>query len=228
MNTSRKILTICVIACCPSVGLAEIIYSQTTPEEPIAAFGSVNSEGAPKIADNFSFAGDEAKTIRSVRFIGSPLLTEDELLMNNIRITFFEDDGGLPGTPLIGGDFSVANAVLQKFTGGPLLNGVSIPVEYVADLGDGIEVNPSNEYWMSISNAPIPDLAWAWARANGLMDQRIAGTINNDDGSQSWVISSSQSGMWFELRTTNIPEPESFFLLISGLVGFWCIKGKCC
>lgn len=206
-----------MLTLCSSASNAEILYSQTMPEEPGAAFGSINSSTAPRLADNFLFEGTEAKTIRSVRVIGSPLAAQDTLPLNSFRVVFFGTESGLPGSTLPEGDFSITDGTLQRFTNGRLLNGVGVPVEYWIDLGDGIQLEPNTEYWISVSNRPNSTDSWAWARAGGLFDQQIATTLNTG-APDLWTISGSGGGMWFELRTTNIPEPGGFILCVAGLL----------
>lgn len=109
---------------------AEIIYSQTTPEEPEAAYTSVNEIDSSKVADNFEVPGSEGATLKSVRFIGgytardpeSERFSLDDLPTDDFRIALFEDENGVPGAVLPGGDFMVGTAFRRSPTGGGIIS----------------------------------------------------------------------------------------------------------
>jgi hypothetical protein len=142
--------------------LAAVIYGQTTPTPPTGAYSSNDARSATdqKIADNFLVNSSGPATVRSLRFIGGygasspPPSTPplNALPTDNFRVVFFADAAGAPGTPLVGGDFQVGAPVLRTPTGGPLLNGIYTPLEYILDLGAGIALSPSSMYWVSIVN----------------------------------------------------------------------------
>lgn len=213
---------------------AEVIYSQVGPSAPIGAYSS-NDAGNPtdqKIADNFLFSGSGPATIRSLRFIGGYGLTTpppsmpplDALPPDNFRVVFFVDSAGAPGAALAGGDFHVGAGVQRTPTGGPLLNGVYTPLEYFVDLGAGITLSPSTVYWMSIVNNPGTNYGWAWARTAGVLDQQTAATFG-DIATDPWSIAGG-GGMYFELRKTNVPEPNTLALwfLLSAACGMYCLR----
>ncbi len=200
-----------------------VIYSQKTPSAPAGAFSSLDAPGGQKLADNFSLEGVERVTIRSVRFIGGygvtsrPPITPplDELPNDGFRIVFLEDNGGVPGTLVVGGDLAIDTVFRRAATGGKLLNGIITPIEFIINLHDGLTLTPSIEYWISISNNPGPDYGWIWARANGFHDEMIADTRGSvADGPWNSV---GNGGMWFELNDHNIPEPSTLTFLLIGV-----------
>jgi len=197
---------------------AATIYSQTTPEEPNAAFSSNDTPTGQKVADNFILSGTGPITVRSIRFIGGYIgtpppitLPVDELPIDNFRVVFLEDASGSPGAPVAGGDFAITLPYGRTSTGGQMLNGVLNPIDVIANLGNGITLAPDTDYWISITNDVRPDHSWAWARAGGVFDQSTAGT-DNDIALGPWDIFSN-GGMWFELNDQNVPEPTSLALL---------------
>jgi hypothetical protein len=203
----------------PASSSAEVIYSQTTPAEPIGAFSSQNKTGSQKIADSFVLLGDDVVTIKSLRFIGGygltapPPLTPalDALPLDTFRVTFMEDSGGDPGMPVTDGDFVLAKVVTRNPAGGPLLNGIYSPIEYGVNIGSGVTLMPSTPYWVSITNDAGEDYFWDWARGTGSLDDQVVSTFGSIE-SGPWQIGSS-GGMWFELNDQNIPEPATCVLL---------------
>jgi hypothetical protein len=194
---------------------AATIYSQTLPSEPIAAFGSSETLAvSQKSADNFSFSAANDKLIRSLRFIGGAGLSEP--VADDFRVVFLEDAGGNPGAPLSGGELGIGPAFSRKPTGGQLLNGVITPFEYAINLPNAILLSPKVTYWVSISNSPLPSSGWAWARADGVLDQTTAATIGSI-ASGPWDTFTT-GGMWFELNDHTIPEPSSQIILVLGLI----------
>jgi hypothetical protein len=200
---------------------AGVIYSQIGSSEPIGAYSS-NDSGAPtdqKIADNFLFNSPVTATIHSLRFIGGygvrnpPPQTPplNALPTDDFRVVFFTDSLGAPGVPLIGGDFHIG-PVQRTPTGGPLLVGVHTPLEYVVDLGAGITLSPSTVYWMSIVNSPGSNFFWNWANTAGAFDQRVVSTYG-DITTGPWSVATG-GGMYFELRDTNVPEPNTVWILL--------------
>lgn len=224
------------IACAICVTLSGMvhgapIYSQITPSPPIGAFSSSDTATGQKIADNFRLNTAGSVTIRSLRFIGGygvrnpPPATPPlaALPPDNFRVVFLTDEAGAPGVPLLGGDFNVGASVRRTPTGGPLLNGVYIPIEYSLDLGAGITVSPSAAYWVSIANNPGVNYFWDWARATGILDQRVAATLSGIS-TGSWSVSSG-SAMFLELDDNNVPEPSCFVVLVSAACGNWLRGG---
>lgn len=198
----------------PECAIGEPVYSQVLPEEPGASFGSSDSPISQKVADNFSLSGTNPITVRSIRFVGGSGLAIPP--SDDFRIVFLEDMGGEPGAPLTGGDFSIGSAFSRTLTGGQLLNGVTIPSEYVVNLPGGITLSPNTTYWVSISNDLLPVAGWAWARAGGLFDQTTASTFGSI-ASGPWDTFVN-GGMWFELNDQVIPEPSSFAILLLTLM----------
>jgi hypothetical protein len=225
--------TLCVAVVRPI--RAGVIYSQTTPSQPTGAYSS-NDAGSPtnqKVADNFLLSGPGPVTIRSLRFIGGygvrnppPPSTPplDALPDDDFGVVFFADSGGVPGVPLAGGDFQVGAAVRRTPTGGPLLNALLTPIEYSIDLGAGISLSPGSVYWVSIVDNPGNSYFWAWARAGGVFDQQVAATLG-DVSIGPWNVSTS-GGMFFELSDNNVPEPESFGILLAGTCGMWFVRSS--
>jgi hypothetical protein len=211
---------------------AAVIYSQVGPASPIGAYSSNDSGNATdqKIADNFVVNTPGPTSVRLLRFIGGygvrnpPPSTPplNALPPDNFRVVFFADSAGAPGLPLVGGDFHVGAPVQRTPTGGPMLNGIVMPLEYFVDLGAGITMSPSTVYWMSIVNNPGANYSWAWANTAGAYDQRVAGTLG-DILVGPWNVSSG-GGMYFELSDSNIPEPTSFGVFLAGVFGIWCIR----
>jgi len=196
------------------------IYSQTTLAEPIGAFSADVSLTGQKIADNFLLEGSGTSTVRSLRFLGgygvnsTPPFTPplNALPLDNFRIVFLEDAANSPGAPLAGGDFLVTSVFARTPTGGPLLNGIFNPIEFVIDLGSGITLNEGSAYWISIGNGPGPNHGWAWARAGGVFGPELASNFS-DVTTGPWNVFSS-GGMWFELNDHNIPEPSSQVVVV--------------
>jgi hypothetical protein len=213
---------------------ADVIYSQTTPSQPLGAFSSNDRPTYQKIADNFLFNGSAPVTIRSLRFIGGYGVTNpppqtpplNALPTDNFRIVFFADSAGAPSFPLNGGNFNVGVPVDRTATGGPLLNGVVTPIEYSVDFGAGISLSPGAIYWMSIVNDPEADYFWAWARAGGVYDQQTAGTVGDITGGPWSIV--TNGGMWFELSDSNVPEPSSFGVFLAGACGMYCVRVRRC
>ncbi len=195
--------------------VAAPVYSQVTPMDPIGAFASNDSLAtSQRVADNFFIGGENPITIRSVRFIGGSGLSGPTL--DNFRVVFFDDAGGSPGAPLSGGDFSIGPAFSRNPTGGQLLNGVTVPQEYVINLPNDITVNPNRPYWFSITNDILPVSGWVWARAEGTFDETIASVTDSiETGTWSTLVN---GGMWFELSDHIVPEPSSLSLLIATLI----------
>lgn len=200
---------------------AEIIFSQTSLEGGLrSAATSGTTTASQKIASDFEFDGDEAETIRSINLLGAYSLSPsqspasppiDALPGDAFRVLFFDDQGGLPGTVLAGGDFFVGSAAIHRPTDGELLNGLYTPIEFSLDLGDGIELNPSTRYWMSIVNDPSPNSSWVWGNARSAGDFNSAVT-NEDVTSGPWNLSIDDP-MFFELDNANIPEPTTLLIL---------------
>lgn len=188
------------------------VYSQTTPAVPTASFASNDSYSTnQRVADNFSLIGSDPLTIRSLRFIGTsgPISQRSD----DFRVVFLEDAAGIPGPPLTGGDFAIGSAFRRIPTGGELLNGVGVPIEYVINFPNAISLNPDTIYWISIVNDLLPTSGWSWARSNGGLDLTIASTTS-DIITGPWTLGSSSGGMWFELNDQVIPEPSSFVLVL--------------
>jgi hypothetical protein len=217
--TSIGIVVVLVASADTRCGAA-VLYSQVTPAEPIGAYSSVDIPSVgQKIADNFVIDAAGPFIIRSLRFIGSygmrnpPPLTPplNALPGDSFRVVFLGDIGNGPGMPLESGDFAIGAAIRRTPTGGPLLNGITTPMEFVVDLGNGIELNPLTKYWLSITNNPGAEYGWSWARANGVLDSLVAATFEDID-TGAWTVG-SHGGMWFELSDQNIPEPTTYVML---------------
>ncbi len=214
------------------IATAATIYSQTQPGDPNASFASSNIVNDQKIADNFLVSGTGQYTIRSLRVIGTygtignppvPLPDEPD---DDFRIVFLDDDMGSPSMPVSGGDFSISSAVLRTPTGGQLLNATGRPIEFILDLGAGVTLDRGTEYWISVSNNPLPGSGWAWARANNVHDSQLASTTG-DVATGSWTVGAT-SGMFFELSDENIPEPTSFILSLMALTQLVLIRCRKC
>lgn len=214
LSTILLVFTAVFLATSKCVNAAPI-YSQVLPEEPSAAFGSNDSPISQKVADNFSLSGSNPITVRSLRFIGGSGLANP--VPDEFRVIFLEDAGGTPGLPLSGSDFNIGSAFSRTPTGGQLLNGVTIPQEYIINLPDGITLSPNTTYWLSITNSLLPNNGWAWARAGGVFDQEIASTTGVV-ATGPWTKGASSGGLWFELNDQIIPEPSSFVLLLLSLM----------
>lgn len=194
---------------------AEAIYSQTIPAEPIGAFGSQDTPSGQKIADSFVIDGAESATVRSIRFVGGyglrnpPPITPplDALPTDNLHVFFLDDLNGSPGARIPGGDFAIGPAFRRVGTGGQLLGGVFLPIEYVVNLGSGVELSPSTVYWLVIVNDSDPAHGWVWANAYGRFDQLTAATFSGV-ASGPWNVYDS-GGMFFELMDQIVPEPPS-------------------
>lgn len=173
--------------------VAAVIYSQGFPRNPTASFTSSNVIDRQKLADNFLVDGVDQYEVRSLRVIGGYSDTSQPLFPlpnDDFRIVFLNDASGSPGTPLAGGDFSISSAVKRTPTDGPLLNGVGRPVEIILDLGEGITLDHGTEYWISVSNNPIPGSGWAWASGFGVFDQELASTTS-DLATGPWIVGTS-------------------------------------
>lgn len=219
----KLLLFFIAVASYPSAGIGGIIYSQTTPEEPSAAFGSEDRTGFQKIADNFLIEGTDIQTVQSVRFIGGyglnnpPPLdpSEDSLPNDDFRIIFFEDASGVPGNVIAGGDFHAGKPAFRSPTNEQLLNGTRRPYEFAINLEESIALAPNTQYWISITNVPGIDHGWLWSRADGGFDQYIVDTLGDLEVG-SWEVFET-GGMWFELNSERIPEPSAFALLVVGI-----------
>ncbi|QDT01222.1 PEP-CTERM sorting domain-containing protein [Adhaeretor mobilis] len=220
-----------IFSICLAIGLssafnasAATIYSQTTPSEPFAAFSSADFPISQKSADNFLIDAAEPVTVRSLRFIGSTGVVTPT--PDVFRVVFLEDAGGLPGAPLVGGDFDIGSPYSREPTGGPLLNGVTTPHEYIVNVPGGLVLSPGTIYWLSITNTPQPNLGWVWARADSELDQLTAAT-SGSVASGPWNTFET-GGMWFELNDQTIPEPSSLLLLLASLCSTVVARSRQC
>lgn len=221
----KRLLIAIPVMCASMTGSlqAAAVYSQVTPDEPVGAYTSTNRQAYQKIADDFLFSAAQPVTVRSLRVIGGytstspPPITPplDALPADDFRVLFLNDAAGTPGTVIAGGDFAVGTAERRHPTDGSLLNGVQYPIEYSLDLGEGITLNSSTVYWVSILNDPGADYGWQWARANGSLNQQIAST-EDDVPSGPWGTF-SVGGMFFAIDDANVPEPDSTSLLLAGI-----------
>jgi hypothetical protein len=230
MNRNVCCLIVAVFLCAHSFinkAIGDTLYSQAGPSPPIGALTSDNKPGYQKIADNFILNTSAPATIRSLRFIGGYVNTSpppitpplNALPSDDFRVVFFSDLSGAPGLPLIGGDFSVGAPVRRTPTNGPLLNGDTTPLEYILDLGTGISVAPATVYWLSVVNNPGPNYGWSWARTSRVFDQKTAGT-SGDVTAGPWSTFTN-GGMYFELSDNNVPEPDSFLMILLTAGGMW-------
>ncbi len=229
----NRLLVRCAMAAvffCSIVGQvrAGAIYSQLVPTPPLGAYSSIDTAIDQKVADNFVFNAAGSVTVRSLRFVGGYVTRNpppstpplDTLPTDNFRVVLFTDAAGIPGLPIPDGDFHVGAPVLRTPTGGPLLNGVDTPLEYVLDLGPGITLSPTTVYWVSIVNYAGPNNGWVWARAAGVFDQQVAATMG-DFSTGPWSVGTS-GGMYFVLNDNNVPEPTSLgILLLTALGMLW-------
>jgi hypothetical protein len=201
---------------------AAVIYSQTTPSQPVGAFTSTDRLGYPKVADNFLLNVAQPATVRSIRFIGGytatmpPPITPplDALPNDNFRVVLLNDAAGTPGIPLPGGDFAIGTAARRVPTNGTLLNGDQFPIEYTLDLASGIALSPNTVYWISILNDPGPQYGWQWAHGQGVFDQQVAAT-EGDVTAGAWNVN-TVGGMFFALSDSSVPEPPSSASLLVG------------
>ena len=223
-------VTICVLFVAPV--RADVIYGQLVPTPPLGAFSSNDAGNVTdqKIADNFLVTGPGPVTIRSLRFIGAygvnvpppstpPLNAQPT---DDFRVVFFADSAGAPGVPLVGGDFHIGTKLQRTPTGGPKLNAVVTPLEYVVDLGAGISLSPTTIYWVSLVNNVGPNYGWAWARAAGVFDQQVAATYG-DVMTGPWSTDTN-GGMYFQLNNNNVPEPASIGMLLAAVSGILCFR----
>ena len=124
---------------------------------------------------------------------------------------------GAPGSLLPGGDFHVIAPFSRTTTGGPLLGGIVTPLQYVVDLGTGINISPETVCWVSITNNVGADYGWVWANTAGAYDQGVASTYGSVS-TGPWQVSSG-GGMFFELYNTNVPEPTTFWIALAAVSG---------
>ena len=134
IGTTMKALVVlaCLLACPMLDARAEILFSQTEPEQPNAAFSSNDTPSSQKIADNFIIAGPDPAFVRSVRFLGGYISLNPSpgtVPSDRFRITFYEGTADGPGAPLAEADILAGAAVLRQPTGGVDLNGTDEPFE---------------------------------------------------------------------------------------------------
>jgi hypothetical protein len=209
---------------------AAVIYNQMWPAQSVGAFTSTDRMNYPKIADNFVLSDSLPTTVRSLRFIGGYLATMpppitvplDSLPLDDFRVSLFNDADGSPGTPILGGEFSVGVASKRFPTGGPLLNGNQFPIEYVLDLGVGISLSAGSVYWISIVNEPGLLYGWSWGRSSGVLDQHLAST-EGDALTGPWAVF-PVGGMSFSLNDANVPEPTSVAILVAGFLALFRVR----
>ncbi len=123
------VLAICITLTGPAHG--EPIYSQILPAEPVGAFSSLNLSGFQKIGDNFILSGAGPITVRSLRFVGGVTGADASSPPDDFRIVFLDDNSGVPGMSIPGGDYAIGSAFRRTPTGGQLLNGITVPLESV-------------------------------------------------------------------------------------------------
>ena len=225
MITQRILMLLASLTITTYCARAETLYSQQDPEVPTRGYTSTSPY--QQLADNFIINGDGSATLNSIRLVGGYVYrgsNQDpiDLPADNFQIVFFEDVGGVPGTPVDGGVLQIESSVQRRMTGGSLLSAQYVPYEFVFDLE--LTLPRSTELWISVVNDPLPEptgqigevIGWSWARGNGILDQEIAG-LSGDIFVDEWVIGDTDTGMNFFLSCEIVPEPH-YSLLAPALI----------
>ena len=179
------------------VAPAATIFSQTP-----TITSAVISDADATIYQANDFSLSSADTVRSVtwRGIGTPSAAAD-----SFTISFYSDSSGAPSSALQ--SFTAINPVSRIDTGLDFSPEADI-YEYTANLGSGISLSGSTNYWLSIYNDTSGDTAtWFWVGA-------FSGNNFNSNDLVSWSGPIAREN-YFTL--SNVPIPAAVWLFGSGL-----------
>jgi hypothetical protein len=191
---------------------AAVIYSN--PVKPITATRS-DVQVDIQVFDAFKLSS--AATVNTVQWKGfyhgpDPSLASGA---DAFSIRFYGDANGNIGTLL--GEFQVGNAVNRTATTQIFSRGIPF-YQYEASFGNGINLLPGTQYWLSIQNDTSTNLSsdWFWAveyaPANSKL--RLAGRYHDTpDNKHDFILSNNE-------QLNAVPAPATQTLL--GL-GLFCI-----
>ena len=192
---------------------ATILFAQTFPAEPTDR--DLSTVGTRKAADDFVLDATGPTTVRSLRLIGGyrPDATD---VTDDFRVLFYDDNDLSPGAVLPGGDFPVGTPTTRVARDAPPVLGFAL-YDYQIDLGEGIELEQGERYWITVVNS-LPDSGyWVWASASGVFEGLALTTDPLDVA--DWSVVRDRDGVWFELSSTNVvPEPCSLVVILVGCV----------
>lgn len=188
-----------------------IVYSQTpTPNQ--SNFSDPDS--GFYYANGFSISSTD--TVRSVTWQGVYASNDSPITPDSFTIKFYTDSSGIPGAEA--GSFVIGAPTLRMDTGGTL-SGFNL-FEYTANLGPGISLSSSQDYWISIFNDTTADANdnWAWALAS----PGTAPTARSTDDLVTWSALGTVDFYFILDNVEVVPIPAAVWLFGSalGLLGW--------
>jgi hypothetical protein len=219
-------LLIAVFACVSIPSFAATLYSQ--PPLPFPTLGAswtstIDSSGTGFITwDNFSVASDSYITSASWRGFAWDFRTSANnpvpLATETWIVSFFDDNGGVPGTP-VGGDARTASAVATVLVGTAPFNGDTVNVyDLTFNFSTPFLAKAGVQYWITpLSSQTNFNPVFSWSEGTGGDGQSYQCAVS---GGVSVGCNFQQGDRAFAVYGSAVaPEPSSLALLASGVIG---------